>query len=943
MQIPELNEKKTADNLGVDAILWVGGVGNAGTVATARIINGSVNPSGHTVSTWEKDFTKAPYWTNFSKNSQNKDANGNRMDSFFRDPDGNMTEYVNVEYREGIYSDYRYYETGYDDKNAESAGSGDTWYNDQVLYPFGYGLSYTDFEWKLAGISSDKNITSEKQTITMKVQVTNVGDVAGKDVVQMYYTAPYTKGGIEKASANLGAFAKTDLLQPGESDIVTLQLVAQDMASFDWNDANNNDFEGYELEAGDYVISARRNSHDVVLSETFTLAGGIQCKTDYVSGNEITPVFVDEYDTTNDSLLGGMISRATGMVQPKPASVEDRTLTTDEFLVLESSEYYYPYMDEEGQDYYVSEVPTTWTQGAPTDVTMADLTGKTYEEATIDEDGVATAATDADSKLWEEYMNSLSYDDMYAWLRTGASGSNGPVQLNGTTCWQTGPVTAATFNVELVREQGRMYANEALLKAGRNGKPMAAWYGGGCDIHRSPFSGRNFEYYSSDPYLSGAMAAVVTDECTSKGVICMVKHFFANDQEFARNDLGGVATFATEQVFREISAKPFEMAVKFGHSLSLMSAFNRIGWITCSTNYAVHQTLLRDQWGFTGFTCTDSWSKDHWSLDLTYRAGDDALMGGYAGGITGLTQGEWDATARDGKGMVRVPTADGESTQLDPTHYYAVRKSVQRILFAYANSINMQNFANELDLTVDLVYGTENTAIITCDQTSDLTVTLAAEAELPAGLTIDGMTVSYEEDRESGWLAEGVYTVPVTVSCDSWVKNISSELTIRVVSGLTFNGENIAKDETIKVSAGAFEAVVASDYYSYYSETPDGRVMHWFEDEEHGAFVQHGDKFECLTYEVTDETTKHLAEFSVVGTAPDGITATKIEESFTGKGASSYMINSGLKLSGTLEAGETYVITVKYDIPLVRWFGSGWYRLPGSMTSIQQTFTIVAE
>lgn len=958
MQIPELAEVKTDTNLGVDAIIWVGGVGNAGTVATARIINGSVNPSGHTVNTWEKDFTKAPYWTNFSENSQNKDASGNRLNSFYYDPNGNMTEYVSVEYREGIYSDYRYYETGYDDMNAENPGSGTTWYDDQVLYPFGYGLSYTQFEWRLAGITGDRTITSSKDILKIAVEVTNVGDVAGKDVVQLYYTAPYTSGGIEKASANLGGFAKTKLLQPGEKQVVTIEIVAQDMASFDWNDANGNGFKGYELEAGTYTLSARRNSHDVVISEDFQVGEGILCTTDYISGNEITPVFVDEYTTVRNSLLNNMISRATGMKQPAPATIADRTLTEDEFAILESSEYYYPYMDEAGQAYYVSEVPSTWTQGAATNVTLADLTGKTYTEATIS-GGVAVAANDQNSKLWEEYMNSLSYTEMFAWMKSGASGSNGPIQLSGATCWQTGPVSAATWNIELLEEQGRMFANEAIFKG------VTSWYGNGADIHRSPFSGRNFEYYSSDPYLSGVMGAAVVKACTEKGIICMAKHFFANDQEFARNDLGGVATFATEQVFREISAKPFEIIVKAGNSLSLMTSFNRIGWVTNSANYAVHQYLLRDEWGFKGFTCTDAWSKDHWSLDLTYRGGDDAMMSGTAGGITGWTEGSWNASARNGMGMVEVPNEDGTDVLLDPTHYYAVRSSAQRILYAYANSNNMKNFADQMQLTVDVVQGIANVAVLSSKETGDISITLGAGAELPRGITLNGSVVSYNKysvgmyqpgdpnynDSSNAdnniyeWLGIGTYEIPVVVTCDTWVSNVQTTLQVRVVGPLTFNGSNICGDETaITVRAGqAFDVTVASDIYSYYNETPSGRVMHWFEDEEHGAFVQHGDKFECLTYEVTDSTTKHVAKFEIVGDLPAGLSTEDIIISFIGKGATAYDVNSGIKISGSIATAGEYAITVRYTAPYVSWFGSGWYSLPGGEFILEQTFNIVVE
>ena len=570
MQIPEL-QAGTDTEYGVDAILWVGGLGDQGTLAAARILTGEVNPSGHTSDLWYSDFTKDSTFTNYGDMSQNIDNSGKRMSSYFVYPDGSDSVYSSVEFREGIYYGYRYYETKADDMNAASTGSGDTWYAENVLYPFGFGLSYTSFDWELAGISADKTISAANQTITMKVRVTNTGDVAGKDVVQMYYTAPYTSGGIEKASVVLGDYAKTKLLQPGESDVVTLQMVAQDMASFDWNDANGNGFIGYELEAGDYVISARRNSHEAVISETYKIADGFQCATDYTTGNPINAAFVDDFDTTRESLLDHMISRANGLEQPVAQTAEERVMSQVEADILDSEEVYYPYMDEEGQLWYVSQVPENWTQGAATTVTPADLTGLVYTEPTIT-DGVAVAATDEVSKKWDEYMNSLSWETLVDTVAKGPGSSEGPVQFFNGTCWQSAPITAATFNKELVEEQGRIYANHGLLKG------IKGWNGIACNIHRSPFNGRIFEYYSEDPLLSATNAAIIVKASIGKGIMNYAKHFFANVQEHNRADYGGVCTFATEQVFREIYMKSFEKMVKAG-SMGLMTSFNRVGLV----------------------------------------------------------------------------------------------------------------------------------------------------------------------------------------------------------------------------------------------------------------------------------------------------------------------------------------------------------------------------
>lgn len=412
MQIPELAEPKTDSNMGVDAILWVGSVGQDGTTAIAHILNGDITPSGHTVDLWEKDFTKSPTFTNFGPNTQNKDSSGNRMDTLYYDKNGEPTKFANLEYREGIYLGYKYYETLYAD--AEE-GAKDAAY-ENVLYPFGYGLSYTDFQWELDGVKESETISAANETVTLRVKVTNTGNVVGKDVVQVYFNPPYTSGGIEKAAANLAGFAKTGLLQPGQSEVVTISFVAQDMASFDWNDANGNGFSGYELEEGDYIISAKRNSHDEVLSVTRTVASGIQCKTDLVTGREIKPVFTGSFSSVNDSLLNNMISRADGLKQPAPATLADRTLDDATLADYESQAEYYSYQDKETDPWYVSTLPSSWNQAISADqplvITLADMAGVPYNEPVINDSNEVVLATDADSQKWEEFMNQFTWEEL---------------------------------------------------------------------------------------------------------------------------------------------------------------------------------------------------------------------------------------------------------------------------------------------------------------------------------------------------------------------------------------------------------------------------------------------------------------------------------------------------------------------------------------------------
>lgn len=966
MQIPEL-QAGTDTEYGVDAILWVGGLGDQGTLAAARILTGEVNPSGHTSDIWYSDFTADPTFTNFGDMSQNKDSDGDRMSSWFTYPDGDVSVYSAVEFREGIYYGYRYYETKADDMNAAAAGSGDSWYAENVTYPFGYGLSYTTFDWELAGISADKTISAANQTITMKVKVTNTGDVAGKDVVQMYYSAPYTPGGIEKSSVVLGDYAKTKMLEPGESDVVTLQLVAQDMASFDWNDANSNGFIGYELEAGDYVISARRNSHEAVISENYTVAEDIQCSTDYTTGNTIEARFVDDYDTTREDLLDNMISRANGLDQPAAQTAEERVMTQVEADILDAEETYYPYMDEEGQPWYVSEVPENWTQGASTSVTEADLAGQTYTEPTVT-DGVAVAATDEVSTKWDEYMNSLTWEELTSYVTGGGESEEGPIQFSGGTCWQSAPITAATYNKELVEAQGMIYANHGLLKG------IKGWNGIACNIHRSPFNGRIFEYYSEDPLLSGTCAATIVKCSTNKGIINYAKHFFANTQEHNRADYGGVCTFATEQTFREVYMKSFEAMVKAG-SMGLMTSFNRVGMVVNSDNWAVHEQILRGEWGFTGGTMTDAWARDYVSLDLMARAGDDTVLSGNAGFTkTYLTVGEWDATARDGKGMVAVPTEDGSSTLLSPTHYYAIRKSAQRIIQTRVNSNQYRNFASDYELTATVYYGLNNQANIQCENTSDFSVTLVADQELPAGLAVDGFVVSYaapvigelqpgDEGYSTGWtadnniygdyVAQGTYKVKVNMSCDGYINVSNVDLTINVISPFQVNGEQVKgsddKNPIIEMTAGtAADITIDSEPFAYQAMLPSSgmsnQITNWYT-KNGSKYLRDEEKTHAdgTTIPYAEAEEKHELNYEIKGDLPDGITAEVLTGTAYGlRTNKAFDVVTGIQLTGTpAEAGE-YTVTVKENVPYCMALAGIWLMPTGEMT-VEQTFTIVVK
>ena len=806
MELSEVNAEKTKDNLGVDAILWIGHVGNDGAAAIGKILNGEVNPSGRTADTYAVDFTKDPTFTNFGNNGQNVDAQGNRLDTYIYEEGKDSAPYTmednlkgynffSVEYREGIYVGYKYYET-------KAAIEGGDWFKNNVVYPFGYGLSYTTFSQEITDdIAPTGTISKANSTVTVKVKVTNTGSVAGKDVVQLYYTAPYTDGGIEKAEVNLAAFAKTDMLQPGESQTLTLQFVAQDMASFDWNDANSNDFVGYELEKGEYTISLRNNSHDVLDTITRNIESDIQCKTDYTTGAEIKPLFtgedgLEEYKSTNDTLEANMMTRADGLQIPAPVSKEERTWSTGEIQELESQKTYYSYMDETTDPYYVSKVPAGWTQASAEDVAarkdgktavqLKDLFGVSYTEPSL-KDGVATAATDEGTKAWDEYLNQLSWEELATIVSYGGfgqpeieaigknaagaydaaahpfwnggmfGGAQAPENQMGTN-WCTPAVWGCTWNVDLLAKIGRMTGNEALFFN------IEALYGFSINIHRSPFGGRNFEYLSEDGLLTGKLIAAANKEVTNMGLVTYTKHFMMNNQETNRNDQGGVMTWATEQAIREIYGKGYEIAIKEGNTSGFMTAFNRIGKSTCSTNWSLLEGLIRNEWGFSGHNVTDYMDYAPYRYtNLMVRAGNelplggpDKLIGKGKGGVSSYTEGTWDAEAN----MVLVAADETNALAAEaarvaggvyadcsqyedkasPTQWFNVRKAAQRVLYSMVNGLgglngNDYKFAMTVDLAVN--------AAADCDLVSEIITKIAPQ--LSEGSNISSVVSNTDE------------------------------------------------------------------------------------------------------------------------------------------------------------------------------------------------------
>ncbi len=966
MQIPELAEQNMADNYGVDAILWVGGLGNNGVDALGGILSGAINPSGHTVDLWAKDFTQMPTWTNVLDQTQHIDENGNRLNAkFFYN--GEETSYYSIEYREGIYMGYRYYETKAFDMDAEAEGNGESWYANEVLYPFGYGLSYTSFDWKLENVEKVAQIDAANRILTINVAVTNTGNAAGKDVVQVYVNPPYTKGGIEKASANLVGYAKTKLLQPGETEVVSVQFAAQDMASFDWNDANGNGFKGYELEAGDYTVSINTDSHTVIDSVVRTVQDTIKCEDDLVTGSVIEPVFVDQFTTVNDSLLNNMISRATGLEQPKVASVSDRTLSEEFFQRLEGQLTYRSYNDKETDPWYVTAVPANWTQASEhaenfSDVTikLADMSGLTYNESTI-VDGVATVgeADIQNTEKWDTFMNQLTWQELCDICNAGTgtlalpsigkeadSSTEGPIQISGGTMFPSNPILAATWEPELAYKEGLIIGNEALFLGANE------WHGPAMNTHRHPLCGRNFEYYSEDGVQGALIAEQVVKGATEKGLLTYLKHFFLNDQESHRMDGGGVATFATEQVMREIYLKPFESVVKKGGTAGIMSSFNRLGWEVAGTNWASHRELLRNEWGFRGATVTDAWVKDYAPADLLVRAGDEAPLGiASSYPVNSLHYGQWDASQREGLGNVLVAASEEDEkaslyTVPSLTHYYAVRRSAQAILYTRANSSANNNgfVAGSIELSTVFDIEKSNSYTLSMPGFIDAVFALneAETAKLPAGVTFDPVTATLSGTPEADTI--GDYQFSVDVNCDGGRVSSYLVLNLKVQDKWHVNGAGI-ENNLVTLEAGK-EASLVFDCpaYGYGTGGYESRycLVGYGLDEEGTAWSFNEDRhFADLVAQDRDSLVEvFMVSFDVYvndvkleeGQAYNGLTFTQVTEEWIGQGIArgfatkGYEIVTGAKLEGIPAESGTYAVKIVINAPMTGSKFAGSYR-----------------
>ena len=691
MELGSLNEAKTDSNLGVDAILWIGGVGSVGTKAIGDLLTGKINPSGRTCDIWPADLTADPTWNNFGTYQySNVDASNST--------DGHA---FSVEYEEGIYIGYRYYETA--GAEADAGNYASYHYDSAVVYPFGYGLSYTTFDMSYA---SKPTLTDGQ--FRFDVNVTNTGSAAGKQVVQIYVESPYTYGGIEKSKVVLAGFGKTDLLQPGDSQTVTITIARDDLASYDYQNAKS-----YVLDAGSYKFYLSENSHSwasIDLSDTgkcytydqadtvtYNSDGTRRASDEVVAVNQFDDItnyhFVDYTDSRAGSGYAHNMTRAD-FAASFPTAPTEADLVADETVLAGIN--YKVSEDNKGDD---SMLPTT---GASNGLALADLRGVDY-----------------DDPLWDDLLDQLTVGDMhdlcaYGHFETAELASvaapytadidspNGLINFfqpdlksNG---YPTEPVLASTWNVELARERGECIGEELIFN-GLNG-----WYGPGANTHRSAFGGRNNEYFSEDGLLAGKMLAAECSGAETKGVLTYTKHFAFNDQEANRNSV--LCTWVNEQAAREIYLKGFEVCAKeavaevtylddSGNQQTVemqgiggvMTAYNMVGPIWTGGCEGLVHTILRDEWGLDGSAITDGIGANY-----VYANADQAI--------------------RHGSDLLLAYDLQMEDTE-SPAAIAALRESAHHVLYAKANS----NAMNGLVSGATITYGTAPWMItlIVCD------------------------------------------------------------------------------------------------------------------------------------------------------------------------------------------------------------------------------------
>ncbi|MBO4990166.1 MAG: glycoside hydrolase family 3 protein [Clostridia bacterium] len=668
----------------VKAALWVGGVGQTGMYAIAKALKGEVVPSGRLVDTYAYDADSAPAAQNAGANFwiENKPASAgyaNEADQY-------------AVYQEGIYVGYRYYETRYEDKVLGRANTGDYDYASTVLYPFGYGLSYTEFEY------SNFSVTEIGDSFEVSVTVKNVGDYDGKDVVEIYGQSPYTdydvKNGVEKSAIELMGFAKTGVIKQGQSETVTVSVDKREFVSYDYKGA-----ETYVLDAGDYYLAFGTSAHDalnnILAAKGKTVSDGMTSEGD--------SSFVYKWNNRSFDSVTYSTDSKTGVKITNQFEKADLTYYDDgaNFKYLTRNDWtgtfpkaFADRVDEKGEKY------KTFSQKLIDDLAPAYVEDKASytmpETATTTGEGLNLATLigeDYDSQAWNDFLDKLTPESMLTTVRMGGYGNpanpalnvpattakDGPAGISATLiggtkgmAYPTEVVIASTWNVDLAKELGEAVGNDAMFAN------VQAWYAPAMNTHRTAYAGRNFEYYSEDGFLAGKIGAATVAGAQSKGLICYVKHFALNDGEGVidatngiKGSKDGIATFANEQAIREIYLKPFEYAVKEGGCTGIMNAFNRIGTTWCGHHGNLQKNVLRGEWGFKGCIITDNAGlPDYMEIKAGLQAGTDLWM-------------------NNNDTRYRI---DGYES--DPQIMTYLRESAHHVLYAIADSVAMNGLSS---------------------------------------------------------------------------------------------------------------------------------------------------------------------------------------------------------------------------------------------------------
>ena len=579
----------------IKGVLLCPGTGQSGFEGFGKVVSGEVNPSGRTVDTYVSNLKNAPWWNNFGdfKYTNTEELNS---DSSFFDPEGTTPSFVN--YVEGIYVGYKFYET--------AADEGLINYDDEVVFPFGYGLSYTSFTKEMSGITNDG--TSLNFTVT----VTNTGSVAGKDVVEIYSDPPYTNGGIEKSTANLLDFAKTSELAPGESQTIEFSIPVEDLASYDYQTNGC-----YVLEAGDYVISANDDSHNVADSQTYTVASDIVYNESNKRGSDAVAA-TNEFDFAEGEIT--YLSRADGFANYAEATAAPATyeMTDEQKAAFDNAHTYTEAGYQNDDDANAADITT----GAKNGLKLVDLRGVDYNDA-----------------KWDQLLDQMTIDEMqqtigFGGYQTAAVSSiekvrtndcDGPASINNNFTGVGSVGFPAATLIGMTWDKDLAYAFGDSIGEMANEMDTSGWYGPAMNIHRTAFAGRNFEYYSEDGVLSGRMASNAILGAQEHGVYAYMKHFALNDQEGNRTSMA--ATWSNEQAIREIYLKPFELSVKDADCHAVMSSFNYIGTRWAGGCKELLKNVLRGEWGFVGFVETDYFGVyGYMTADQGVRNGCDLML-----------------------------------------------------------------------------------------------------------------------------------------------------------------------------------------------------------------------------------------------------------------------------------------------------------------------------